>query len=292
LGCQQTGSQRIVASTSIVRTESPEEREYARYLREIEARKALAAQLSADLEVLKLALGQFDAEYHAKIGVLFIELDRIELAISEYEYRIVLLQEQPDVDARTVEEDVAQRFDQRRESIRFDEETTQQYEEVHRRNQKRPELTEASTAELRQLYRDLARKFHPDLARTDDERRKREVIMQRINAAFQDRDHMQLEALACETEFEDPKFERRSLGEKLIWAIREVARLDEMVAVLQREDGEIRKTPTYELWSRFQAGEPVFERLEVDISSQLADRRERLTVLVGTYRHLIDGQLS
>ena len=59
-------------SHAIVRAQTPEEREYARYLAEIEARKRRAADLQAEFETLRLALGRFKAEYYARVGVLFV----------------------------------------------------------------------------------------------------------------------------------------------------------------------------------------------------------------------------
>ena len=70
---------------SVVRTQSPEEREYARYLLEVESRKQRVAALQEELASLRIALGRFEAEYHAVVGSLFLELDRVQLAIRSYE---------------------------------------------------------------------------------------------------------------------------------------------------------------------------------------------------------------
>ena len=85
--------------------------------------------------------------------------------------------------------------------------------------------------------------------------------MQRVNAAFQDRDLAALRTLARESEFADPAFEAKSIGEKLVWAIREVARLDDLIAVIEAELASIRASDAYALWQRQQDGEPVIENL-------------------------------
>src|SRR6478752_2401708 len=103
---------------ALVRNESPEEREYARYLGEIESRRLLVAAKRTDVETLKAALGRFEAEYHAAVGELFVELDRVNLAIDEYERRIWLLQSHPDQNPDDIEHDINESFSARREEIR------------------------------------------------------------------------------------------------------------------------------------------------------------------------------
>lgn len=275
-------------SHAIVRVQMPEEREYARYLAEIEIRKRQVAALQADMEELKLALGRFEAEYHARVGVLFVELDRLRLAIEEYERRIAWLRADPDADPAEVEREVARAFARRREEVRAGQEEARRYQEAHRREQQRPRLEAQAEAELGRLYRELAWRFHPDLARTEEERRRREAVMRRVNAAFQDRDLRTLQAILREEEVTDPAFEARSIGEKLVWAIREVARLDEVIAGLRAELEAITQSDTYRLWQRQAAGEGVIERLEADLTAEVAAERERLAALVGTYRHLVE----
>ncbi len=59
-----------------------------------------------------------------------------------------------------------------------------------------PLAVDAETAaQLKRLYRDLARRFHPDLAATEEERSYRTAIMMRINAAYTARDLAALQKL-------------------------------------------------------------------------------------------------
>lgn len=275
-------------SHAIVRTQTPEEREYARYLAAIEARKHRAADLQAELETLKLALGRFEAAYHARVGVLFLELDRTRLAVDECERRIARLQASPHADPDRVEQDVRAEFAGRREEVRREEGDTRRYERAFARDQERPQLEADAEEELKRLYRELARRYHPDLARTDEERREREPLMQRVNAAVRERDLEALRALAREAEVADPGFEARSLGEKLVWAIREVARLHEVIEGLEVELAAVRASETHRLWQRQAAGERVVEALEADLTNELAGVRDRLAELIATYRHLVD----
>jgi Skp family chaperone for outer membrane proteins len=274
---------------AVVRVQSPEEREYARYLTEIEVRKQRIAGLQAELAELRVNVGRFSAEYHARVGTLFVELDQIRLSIDEYERRIAWLQSHPGGDPATAEEEIEREFKSRREEVQAEQEESQQYEEAFDRERERPRLDANAEAEMRRLYLDLARRFHPDTAKTEEEKRRREPIMQRINAAFRDRDLEQLRTLAKEEDFIDIAFESMSIGEKLVWAIREVARLNQVVATLEEELKLVRASDIHQLWIRIQQGERVLESLEVDLNHEIAERRNVLATLIGTYRQLVDA---
>src|SRR5829696_782590 len=114
-----------------VRTTTPEEREYARYLIAIDERKRRAAELQAELETLKLTLARFQTEYHARVGALFVELDGLRLAIDEYERRISQLKASPNVDANTLEREVRDQFASRHEEVRAGQEENRRYEHAH-----------------------------------------------------------------------------------------------------------------------------------------------------------------
>ncbi len=275
-------------SQAVVRIETPEEREYARFQRDVESRQRRIADLRAELDSLKLTLARFEAEYHARVGILFVELDRARLAIAEYERRIARLQADPDADPGDVERDVGREFGSRREEVHAEDEETRRYERLHRQEQERPQLDAALEDEIRRLYRDLARRYHPDLTRTDVERRRREPLMQRVNAAMREHDVAALRDLFRQAEVTDPAFEARTIGEKLVWAIREDARLDGVIADLEGELTAVRASETHHLWYRQQSGEAVIELLERDLKAKIATEQDRLAELILTYRQLLE----
>jgi len=97
-----------------VRTQTPEEREYARYLDEIEVRKRRVAELQTELESFNEELGQFNTEYDARIGTLFVELDKVDLAIAEYKFRIARLSTASTYDPDKLEQDTHSHFSEQR----------------------------------------------------------------------------------------------------------------------------------------------------------------------------------
>jgi hypothetical protein len=275
-------------SQAVVRIQTPEEREYARYLTAIDTRKRRIADLQAELAALKLALGRFEAEYHAQVGVLFVELDRVRLAIDEYERRIAWLHAHPDGDPAEAEREIEREFRFRHEEVHAEEEETRRYERAYARDQERPKLAGDAEQEAKRLYRDLAKRYHPDLARTEEKRQQRATVMQRVNSAFQDRNLDALQGLFREAEVEDPAFEERSIGEKLVWAIREVARLDTVACEITDQIEIFRKSEIHQLWQRVVADQSVLEVLAADVMNQITGDNDRLAALITTYRQLLE----
>ena len=84
-----------------------------------------------------------------------------------------------------------------------------------------------TTPEAKSLYRSLARRFHPDLAETEEARDARTEVMAEINQAYRDQDIDKLLEIQDRPDITDP--ERETLGETLIRLIRRVAQLRRLV---------------------------------------------------------------
>ena len=278
---------------AILRIQTPEEREYARYLNEIDIRKQRVAELQTQLELLHEELGRFNAEYHARIGTLFITLDKLDLASAEYKFRIARLSTASALNADELEHATHSHFSGQREEVHQNEEETQRYQRAYSDDRRRPELDEGSAATLKAVYRELVKRFHPDLARTELERLQREAVMKRINAAFHERDVVQLQSIINEAEIEDPSFEFRSMPNKLIWAIREISRLDEAIVDINTVFGELKVSDLAVLWTRHQSGEGVLEQLEHNLSQRIENGRQILQSLINDFlahaAHMNDG---
>lgn len=214
----------------------------------------------------------------------------MQLAIAEYERRIARLTAEPAADPSTVEEEIRDAFTDRRRRVDDDDQETHRQERIHEQVRQRPSLDAGAESEAKRLYRDLAKRFHPDLARTEDERSARERTMQRVNAAFQDRDLSALHSLSHEAEHTDPAFEARSTGDKFVWATREIARLDGLIESIDADLAAIRATDTHALWLRQQNGDSVIDLLAADIAEDLARERDHLAELITSYRHLIESR--
>jgi hypothetical protein len=267
-----------------VRVQSPEELEYGRYLSTIEDLRQRAALLQDELISLRLAVGQFEADYHAAVDALFLKLDWLRLASQGLRERIALLDANPDLTASAIEQEVARRLQTEHESIEAQEQENRRYSEAAAHDVPPRRLDPDDEAELHRLYRALAKRFHPDLARTDDERRRREPLMLQVNAAMRDNDLAALRALLSEADITDLAFDARPFGERLVWAIREVARLEECVDGLGLDLAELRDSTAFRLWQRQEAGEPVIARLSEALDHDYAEAVQECDRLEALYQ--------
>jgi len=106
---------------------------------------------------------------------------------------------------------------------------------------------EKLAAELKQLYRRLARLLHPDLAQDDGERRRLGDLMARVNAAWAAQDRTALELMAEKVGAGEPPGE---LGEeeRLAHLARRIDQLERVAASLRRERDRLVRTETSRLW--------------------------------------------
>lgn len=272
---------------ALVRTFSEEELAYTTFLAAIDERKRRIADRQADLETLKLALARFELAYRAKVGPILVEIDRIRLEITEYRRRLDLLRADRDFTPEDIEHDLEAEFAARREEVRAEQEETRGYQRAFRRERSRPHVDSDTDAKIRRVYRELAKRFHPDLASNSEERTRREEIMLRINAAFRDRDLNGLQRLVRETERDDPAFEERPLAQKLAWAEWEVSRLDSVFAELDHQITLMRKSDTYPMWHDPQSCDTAIERLTADAKSKLIRLQDRLEERIVVYERTI-----
>jgi hypothetical protein len=106
----------------------------------------------------------------------------------------------------------------------------------------RPPERVRPSEEARKLYRELARKAHPDLAQEEDERKRREEFITRVNAAYARGDEALLRELAEEWAAGPVPPERRpSPAEELYARLEWLAQRKELLTHVARqlEEGAI-----------------------------------------------------
>lgn len=273
---------------AIVPAQSAEEREYDRCLAEVETAKRRAAELQAEIEALTVALARFEAACQARVGDLLTELRRVGRAVADYEQRLARLddEDETDPDAFAADEEEPAPF-----AWHDDEPVAGTAGAGWRARAERPEpprLPKEQAAAVKRLYRDLAKRCHPDYARSDGERERRVALMQRINEAFRDRDLELLRTIHQESETEDPAFPTRPLRERLAWVWAELARVNALLGALKAEFSVLRGSEVHRLWRRYEAGEPVLDALEDDLEKRVAAQGRRLDRLIAAYRRALD----
>ena len=275
--------------SGIVRALPPAEQLYQKQLLVIGERRRDLANLERDLANLRQAVTDFEALAQARLGELFAELRGLESETADYSHRLARLRaalearEPDDLDPDELNEDedlIAQ--------ASFSSAGT-------RGRPRGPHVPEATrrwlateAAEAKRLYIELAKRLHPDLARDDEDRQRRERVMQRVNEAFRLRDLAGLRTVHLESIAEDPGWAERPVTDRLAWAEAELRRLDVALEETRLALARLRGGELYRLYTRYESGAPVFADLRTRIEDRLATESRRLERMKSSYSRLVD----
>jgi hypothetical protein len=284
-----TSREGIGGRAEIVRALPPAERLYQRHLFTIGERRRDLAALERDLAALREGVTSFEALAQCRLGELFAELRQLEGEVADYSHRLARLRAALDaqmldqLDPEDLAEDEAYLSDASYGSL------------GSRTRARRPHVPEATrrwlateAAEAKRLYLDLAKRLHPDLARDDEDRQQRERIMQRVNEAFRLRDLAGLRTVHLESIAADPRWAERPVTDRLDWAEAELRRLDVALEEARLALARLRGGELYRLYTRYEAGEPVFADLRTKVEARIGMESRRLDRMKTSYRRLVD----
>lgn len=140
----------------------------------------------------------------------------------------------------------------------------------------------AERTSLRALYRELAKRFHPDLTTDPDQKQWREAVMAEINEAYQAKDLAALRALQDRPDRPPPAVEKTS--EQLSVELQaEVIRLDAVIAKLKRQLDELAASELAQLQLSVsmarQAGRDLLAEIARDLEREIAEVKVELAAL-------------
>lgn len=250
----------------------------------VEALRQEYASVTAEYQQLLVALRAFEVKYDARIGVLLVELDRIELNLEIYQRRLAVLH-QPPKTWKVAEEEIATAFQGERERVEAEYREAAGAQERLRDvpNDPPPEVAEA----IRKLYRKLARRYHPDLAGTEEERVANELAMRRINAALEAQDLAELERLDLELPKLGDDIPGESRRARIQWLLAEIERLEKVLAETVGSIAQLKSGSLYRLWQQVEQSPGVLDDLETDLRAKITAKKSELDALVLTYRELM-----
>jgi hypothetical protein len=276
--------------TEVVRALPPAEQQYQRHLITIGERRRDLAQLERDLVVLRDAVTGFEALAQARLGELFAELRRLEGATADFSHRVARLRAA--LDTRDLDELDLDELDLEDDDLLPGASFGASGARGIPRGPHVPAAARrwlaTEAAEAKRLYIDLAKRLHPDLARDDEERQRRERVMQRVNEAFRLRDLAGLRAVHLESIAEDPGWAERPVTDRLAWAEEELRRLGVALEEARLAMARLRGGELFRLYTRYESGEPVFADLRIRIEERIATETRRLDRLKSSYRRLVD----
>ena len=148
---------------------------------EVLALRDQLAQLEQEHADLRVELNEFELLYNARVGPLEAQLAEVQLHIDEYKLRIELVQWRgKSLSPIQLEAEVEQRLREQRERA----EAIHANADIARSFVPPPAIDSAANLDLKQVYRELAKRTHPDLATDASDRAIRSQRMAGINALY------------------------------------------------------------------------------------------------------------
>ncbi|MEV0638158.1 hypothetical protein AB0I77_25090 [Streptomyces sp. NPDC050619] len=226
-----------VAGESPATPEGGAPRPEERLERAVRAAEQALIEYEIAVETFRIEVENFERLHHQKLGPMYTRLDELDAQIAEARA------------ARTGDPEDLRKADEARARVMpmpgveelfngwmdgeglFPEATAMLTDQPVRPPQRvRP------SDEARKLYRELARKAHPDLAQAEGERARREEFITRVNAAYARGDEALLRELAEEwAAGPKPPEQGPTPSEELYVRLEWLARRKELLSVVARE---------------------------------------------------------
>lgn len=250
-----------------VRTVKPEEEELKKKQAELSELESKLADQELFLTNLRSELSAFERKYVRLVGQRYAELDDIEARIAEHFARA----HPQDRRAHDFAAEARSQADASKANVE-DSLALKSSDSLPPRSQT-----------LKNLYREVAKRIHPDLATDTDDRLRRQKLMAEANRAFEEGDEARLRRILEEYESSPEAVKGEGAAADLVRAIRKIAQANRRLSEIAKEVGQLQKSELFELKEKVERaateGRDLLREMALDLDSQIAASRNRLNSL-------------
>ena len=205
----------ISMKIELVRRLTPEEEELAVKREELARLEAQLADQELLLASLKAELAAFEGLYLRRVGVLYAELDEWNALLAE------LRAEQAGTPEAKAEADEART------------QAEEAYSAAHGEAANVQPFT--PSPDLKKLYREAARRVHPDTATDEKDRARRERLMKDVNAAYAAGDEDALRRILADLDTSPDTVQGSGVGADLVRVLRQLRQVRSRIAAIELE---------------------------------------------------------
>ena len=240
----------------------PEDQELARKREELAANESDLAERELRAANLRAELGAFERRYLHFVGSRYVELDEWKAQLAEK-----IAQEQPGNErAQQTARDARARANETKSA-------------AGEKSAQEPRAFKASP-EMKRLYRDVAKRIHPDLTSDRDNRTKRQHLMAAANQAYELGDEARLARILDEYECSPEAVQGDGPGAELVRVIRRVSQVRGRLAEIEAEMQDLLRSDLSHLKSRVdeaeKSGADVLQQMIARVDEQIALAKQRL----------------
>src|SRR5712691_3806900 len=242
-------------SGQITRRLKPEEEENLRKREELAAIRAALAERELELVDLRSQLAAFEGSYLRQVGTLYAELDEWKARISELHAQF----------------DPSGAANARAREAR--EQARQAYEDAHGKASETRDFT--PSPELKSLFREVAKRIHPDLCRDAGDLERRTRFMAEANRAYEAGDAEALQRILDEYQDGADAVEGEGIGAELVRIIRQISHAKDSVSAIEQELTSLRQSEIALLKEQAEESEQAGGALLAELAATVREQIER-----------------
>jgi hypothetical protein len=213
--------------TELARQLSPEEEELAAKREELARLEAELADQELFLTNLNAELAAFEGLYLRRVGVLYAELDEWNARLAEFRAE----------QAGTPEA--------KAEAAEARTQAEEAYSAAHGEAAEVQPFT--PSPELKKVFREAAKRVHPDTATDEADRARRERLMKEVNAAYAAGDEDALRRILSALDASPDAVQGSGIGADLIRVLRQLKQIRDRIAAIEREIASLSETDLAQL---------------------------------------------
>jgi hypothetical protein len=251
--------------------QTPEEREWGAKKAELVKLQQELAQRELELTTLEIDLRTFEAHYLRMVGSRLATLDELEAKIAE-------LKATQDPQNTAAQE--------KAKAARKQADESAQCATVPGTGLATVEFKPSE--DLKKLYREVAKKIHPDLAEDENERLRRERLMAEANIAFENGDAQKLRQILQEWESSPESVKGEGIAAELIRIIRKIAQVKERLRAIESRVSALKHSDLFQLKERVEeskkVGVDLLECMAQDLDSRITATHMELDAIGRTHK--------
>jgi len=243
----------------IVRKLTPEEEELLRKREELTSIRSALAERELELADLRALLKSFEGRYLRQVGVLYAELDEWEAKIAEIEASL-----KPSATASQRAQETRKRAEETHEATHGEASKARDFQ---------------PSADLKSLFREAAKRLHPDFAKDEADRQLRTRLMAQLNEAYSQGDVEAIQCILDEFGKSPESVQGEGVGAELVRIIRQIHQARKNIEAIESELNILRASEIAQLKqdaeTAQQQGRDLFDELEAEVRVRIANIKER-----------------
>jgi hypothetical protein len=249
--------------SEIVRKQTPEEMELVRKREELAAIRTVLADRELELADVRAQLRSFEGRYLREVGILYAELDEWVARIAELEASLG-----KSVDARNQATQARKQAEETRAAAQGEASKSQDFK---------------PSVDLKNLFREVAKRIHPDFAKDDIDRERRTELMAEANQAYLDGDSEALRHILNGYNESSEAVLGEGIGAELVRIIRQIHQARQNIESIEKSIAKLNSTELAALRTDTVVAEQEGRNLLAEIETKV---RARLSVLQKRYEIL------